>query len=333
MRSLPTILISTFGSKKSGLGHVSRDAELAKLLQPEARIFFHTRSNEKICGLIMARVQARIFRGSLADAIKKSAANLLIVDRPYDIGRVEELCGVDNLKIIAFDYFYYDDGRIDIAINLLNHYIDRAKKIKIKKIYSGLKYAIIRSDVLRLRSRQGITSKSVRRVFICFGGADPNNNTLQALRLLGHLKVKRAKFDVVIGPVFRHISKIKEAGSRLFKKRITLYKNPLNFASLMARADVVICGGGVTLMEALCLGKPTTVMPQKNEINFILKKGISKAVLLLPQELSDEEKYKRMGDLLVNSRYRSKLVKISKKLIDGKGKERIKGIILGKRND
>lgn len=216
--------------------------------------------------------------------------------------------------LIALDFFNYQNEDVDIIINLFSH--NRTEINEFKGIlYEGVQYCILKSEVLTQRNESVTISQNKPRILITFGGEDPNSNTLQVLK---NINFREVDVSVIIGYLNKDRGKIID----LYSQRIRLIKPTLEIGQLMASSDIVVCGGGTTLLEAIYLGNPIIAIPQnKLERDFI--DSIRKTTPLfkledLPMLIS---KAKDLG-------FRLSIEERFKNCIDGKGKERIEQIML-----
>jgi len=91
---------------------------------------------------------------------------------------------------------------------------------------------------------------------------------LEAMDLLRPWRNRLDQVTVVLGPGVGHelTQKVRAAASGL---QFAVVTNPPNFDALMGAADLVLCNGGGTMLEALCLGRLVAVLPQTDaETNF-----------------------------------------------------------------
>jgi spore coat polysaccharide biosynthesis predicted glycosyltransferase SpsG len=324
----PKILFCTYGELKTGMGHVFRDLELAKILKSKARVSFYYSGDSRIEAIIKDEKNEDVTKGNLNKAIQDRSPRLLIYDRPYSLGPLPAIKPNVSLKILALDYYFYGDKRIDCTVNLVKRY-SKTDRISIPQIFEGLKFSIIKDNVLRRKRIQRKITNKINKVIITFGGSDPNNNTIKALKMLSLTKRDCPKIEVLIGHLFRYAYDIKKQGRVLFKNRVIFLKDVKDMGSLMSGADVIICGGGTTLMESLYLAKSVIAMPQTSEeLDFIYRGGIDQAVLLLPENLTMKQKLERVNIFFSDSILRRKLAQKGKMLFDGKGKRRIVDIAL-----
>lgn len=173
-----------------------------------------------------------------------------------------------NKACLTLDYF---DPMVlpAITVNLLDH------SGKMRAAYSsvgrqedymeGPDYAIIRQDILNLRNAAPV-GESVRKIVVTMGGADPAMKSIEALQLLCNIPNAGYAIVVIIGPFFS--KSYEEILRSVALGEMTFPRNPTEFDRYLAEADVVMCSGGGTLLEALSLGKPTIVFPQNEAEKF-----------------------------------------------------------------
>jgi len=326
-RDKPTLLISTYGSHKSGTGHIFRDLELARSLRPHADVVFHMDGSDEARAILNRCGIKLLPGGTLKNAIAQSLPDLIIYDKPYTLGRMGDTGATNDFKILSLDNFYYDDHRIDIAINIINHHHHkRSKRPGIKQVLEGTQYAIVRDDILKFKNIRRGVRRRVRNILVTFGGADPKNHTAKVIRSLEGIKESKFKIKIVRGYVFRK-------GRQYLPKKTfhnyVLQDRVVNMGELMGWADLAFCGAGTTLMELLCNGCPTIVFPQtKDERAFAKSLANQKALMLLPSGSNMVSGRRKIEKVIHDVSLRRKMFIKGKELFDGFGKERIKQLIL-----
>lgn len=324
-KTKPVILISTYGGHKSGIGHIFRDSELAKSLRSFAKVVFHANGSDEVFELLDERGVSQVLRGNFKEAIQKSCPDLIIYDRPFALGKIRWNSRFKRPRIIALDYFYYNDDSVDVAINIKSHHLNKYKRKQIQNICEGIKYAIIREEILKQKKRKKM-NKKVKNILVTFGGADPKNNTQKVIQILNGINTEKFNVSIIRGCFFEKEVKYslrKGIHNYIVKNRI------LNVGSLMRRADLAFCGAGTTMMELLSIGCPTVVLAQTRE-EFELAKRLAeeRALLLLESGCSVDTGRKKVQKFILNPCLRGEMIKKGKQLFDGRGKERIKQIIL-----
>jgi spore coat polysaccharide biosynthesis predicted glycosyltransferase SpsG len=263
----------------------------------------------------------------LLKMIENKKINILIVDQPrMDTDFHVHKAAKPKLLIVGLDYFDYSNKNIDIIINLFNQNLEvpNTKKI-VQKNYQGPKYAIIRDSFLNYVKRKKIIRRRVKNVLIAFGSADPSSNTMKILNLLEKLKTQ-FKVEVVIGPLFKRREELIEKIKRL---NGVAHLNVIDLEKLIFNADLGFSGAGTTLLEFCALRTPVIIFTQnENERRFAEYFEERKAVKLLRENLSDEDKISEIQKIIASQRIRKTMSENQKKLVDLDGKKRIKKIIL-----
>jgi UDP-2,4-diacetamido-2,4,6-trideoxy-beta-L-altropyranose hydrolase len=126
------------------------------------------------------------------------------------------------------------------------------------KKFLGPQYALLKPEYVQLRNLMPPRDGIIRRILVFLGGSDPTNETAKVLIALSHPALTDLAVDVVIGithPNPQSIEKLVTA-----RPSTILYKSLPSLAGLMARADLMIGGGGSTNWERMSLGLPTIVI-------------------------------------------------------------------------
>ena len=210
------------GSARRGLGHVYRSAALADMLRPVGELvyFYHELPEALLPHLRETYVHCH----HLASANSE--------------GQIEELAGhlklhyPDREVIVVLDGYHFDTGyqrRVKdrgyqlVCIDDIHacHYvadlvINHAPSAKVSdysgeaatKFAFGLRFALLREPFLmaaraRSTSAPKLTPGHSERVFMCLGGADPNNDTLDILRLVEE-REPNCEIDLVLGAAYLH---------------------------------------------------------------------------------------------------------------------------------
>lgn len=267
--------------------------------------------------LTMQNTQAAI------DYILHNAMPMMVVDcneASSDIVRAGANSGVDA---VALDYFLSEQPLPAAVINLIDHNPDTlAGHPPIREgvaYYEGPQYAIIRNEFLKARERRVCRGErtSVRNILIAFGGADPSGNTRRALEMIlqwpGEFIV-----NLIIGPLFA--SEMEQVADIVSNKcLVRVHSSPNNMGELFEDADLVFCGGGGTLLEAMCVGVPAIVIAQNApELRHANSLALRNACWL-----SDHVDW----ELVRSVENREKRSKCAQGCVDGQGAERICDVI------
>ena len=234
-----------------------------------------------------------------------------------------------GVPVVALDYFYLDNELVDVIINLNDNCLaDRPVGCKKPDYHLGLDFAIIRQDILELGNKRPVATDRIRKVLITFGGEDPTAWTLKALSWLEKHASNTLEVEVFLGPFFsqrENVISTVNRGTRHSYKVCTEFK-AMKYS--MLKNDLVFCGAGTTLMEAAFLGKPVVALPQQDAERRFMRDFERKGYLLPGAEsaIINNEFYP-IGKLFENRDERTTVIKNGLALVDGKGAERVAGII------
>jgi UDP-2,4-diacetamido-2,4,6-trideoxy-beta-L-altropyranose hydrolase len=274
-----SVLIRTDASVEIGSGHLMRCLTLAdQLAGMGADVAFVCRD---LPGGMFDLLQARGYRG-----VKFSLAEEGDGFQPADAE--ETIRAARGLFPDGFDWLVVDQYQLDMAwesllrpharkLMVIDDLANRPHSCELLldqnyedpsryqglvpadcKLLLGPAYALLRPEYVANRGSDELRRRSLRTVFVFFGGSDPadlTGKTLQALMApgLAHLKV-----DVVVGGSYiRH-----ESLNMLSKERgnTTIHGPQLHLADLMRAADLGVGAGGVTNWERMTLGLPSLVI-------------------------------------------------------------------------
>jgi len=212
-------------------------------------------------------------------------------------------------------------------INLRNRWQEN-ETAKTKGCFQGLEYAIIRTEFLVLRRDVPTTPDKVCKVLLTFGGEDPSGWTIQAVDWLERFVPDTLEVDVVLGGMSRHVEVSKEIADKGERHEYTVHMYRHDIATIMAACDIGFCGGGGTLMEFSCLGKPAVALPQNDLERSFMKIFEKKGYLLEKVEdcVRQQNPYPLL-ELFEDTELRTKVALEGSSIIDGKGIRRVAKIL------
>jgi spore coat polysaccharide biosynthesis predicted glycosyltransferase SpsG len=191
-KKVPKIFFRADGDEKIGLGHITRSTALASTINGDYDCILATRCKishvlEEVSAIYKDIVQLPetdfYSEATRASDIFENA-NLIILDGyPFDFGYQEEL------SIQEFDFFSVDDIHASLFFSriIINHSGGitplNYKAQPATQFYLGPSYSLLRKPFLDAakKRRNEINNKNC---FVCFGGADPENKTLEILRVI-----------------------------------------------------------------------------------------------------------------------------------------------------
>ena len=199
------VAIYVNGNNKRGIGHIYRALEIADEFFVKPDIYYDINQTElKAFGktthnLIPVNGIAELFEQCKKQNYTIFINDILTTTIDYMIGLRTVL---PNAKIINFE----DDGegilKADLVFNALFH------EKEFPQVYAGEKYYI--SGKLFMFYEPIEIKKEVKRVFISFGGADPQNYSDRILNMLTKPDYKNYHFVVVLGRANSNIETLME---------------------------------------------------------------------------------------------------------------------------
>ena len=325
-------LIKVMGGPSIGMGHVMRSLELANELMRRGVAVIGFQCNEDRTS--EEKIQSKGFHcdvsgeEELSKLIDERGVNFLLIDHP---GELTGLCqtlrvAFSDLFIAALDQCDLDNERLDVIVNLFNHNpvlkVPTSEKVG---YYEGLQYAVIRVDFVPYIHQEKVVPSKVENVLVSFGGSDPKKNTIKVVEALRLYPLKGMVFHFILGANFAHRDVIIEM-LRDLETECQVHEDVPHIEELMYRCDLGLSGGGTTMMEMACLGTPAIVVAQNmNEVRFAGHFASHDAVrhLGLAEKVGADEIMDTIADLAESREERKRMSAGGKRLIDGRGCERI----------
>ncbi len=248
------VAIYVNGNNNRGMGHIYRALEIADEFYTKPDIYYDSNQTEKaIFGETHHNLIAVNGIADLYARCKKKKYDIFINDIlttsiDYMIGLKSVL---PNAKIINFE----DDGegvyKADLVFNALY------SNSELKHVYSGEKYyisgkAFMFYNPIKIRNK-------VEKIFITFGGADPQNYSDRLLKIISKKEYSKCKFIVVLGRAKENIEKLLKYNEY---PNIEVVYDISNMPELMSQCDMAITSRGRTGYELAMLGIPSIVMAQ-----------------------------------------------------------------------
>lgn len=211
-----SVLLRADGSETMGLGHLYRMVALADMLAPDFDCYLAYREgfsavwtdNENICAsykITGPEEEEAAEVCALATGLQEeSGYPVIIVLDGYKFDLNYQAC----IKAEGFQLVFVDDiQHTAFVCDLVVNHAPSARRIDYElahysKTAFGLRFALLR-QVFLLPSEQVLSSDPKASVFLCLGGADPDNLSVSVLKLL-----EDSGFDclvnLVIGSAYLH---------------------------------------------------------------------------------------------------------------------------------
>lgn len=249
------VAIYVNGNNTRGVGHIYRAMEMADEFYSKPDVYYDVNQTDPAVfgktthNLIGVDGIADLFERCRGKGYTVFINDILTTSIDYMIGLRSV---VPEAKIVNFE----DDGegvyKADLVINALYHEDD------LPQVHSGERYYIASKAFMFYRPID--IKERVERVFLSFGGADPQNYTDRLLRIIASDEgYRKYRFTVVVGRAKLNVERLLEYNS---EPNIEVLHDVSNMPELMSACDVAVTSRGRTGYELAILGIPSIAMAQ-----------------------------------------------------------------------
>lgn len=248
------VAIYVNGNNKRGVGHIYRALELADEFYVKPDIYYDiNQTDPKVFGNTTHQILPVNGIADLFERCKQKDYTIFINDIlttsiDYMIGLRSVL---PKAKIVNFE----DDGegiiKADLVFNALFH------DSEFSQVYAGEKYYISGKTFMFYEPIK--ISESVNRIFISFGGADPQNYSDRILNMIVKQEYRKYHFIVVLGRAKQNVDSLLTFNQY---ENIEVLYDVSNMPELMSSCDIGITSRGRTGYELAMLGIPSISMAQ-----------------------------------------------------------------------
>lgn len=248
------VAIYVNGNNKRGIGHIYRALEMADEFYVKPDIYYDLNQTDvEVFGntthkLIPVNGIAELYSICKEKQYSVFINDILTTSIDYMIGLRSVL---PDAKIVNFE----DDGegivKADLVINALYH------DEEFPQIKAGEKYYICGKTFLFYHPIE--IKEEVRKVFIAFGGADPQNYSDRLLNIVSKSEYGKYQFVVVLGRAKHNVDALLEYNQY---PNIEVLYDVSNMPELMTSCDVAFTSRGRTGYELALLGIPAVAMAQ-----------------------------------------------------------------------
>jgi UDP-2,4-diacetamido-2,4,6-trideoxy-beta-L-altropyranose hydrolase len=194
------------------------------------------------------------------------------------------------------------------------------------RVLAGPQYALLRSEITKNAGLYRVGQRP-SRVLVTLGGSDSRDDTARVLAEITDLN--DVQINVVLGPFYRHSNPMKRV-SGLQLKQVQVHEGLTSLLDLAQRTDLAVTAAGSTVWELACLGVPMVVVGTAQNQEAVLR-GLTEfgaaQVLGWMTACSPGDINRAVRELLRQPDRLSALSKAAIRLVDGKGVERMAGII------
>ena len=314
------VAIYVNGNNKRGIGHIYRALEIADEFYVKPDIYYDiNQTDPAIFGKTTHNLIGINGIAELYNICKDKQYTIFINDIlsttiDYMIGLRSVL---PKAKIVNFE----DDGEGIVKANIVFNAL--FYKTEYPQVYAGEKYYISSKTFMFY---EPITiNESVKRVFICFGGADPQNYSDRILEMICKPKYLQYHFVVVLG---RAKSNVEELLKYNKYDNVEVFYDVNNMPELMSSCDIGITSRGRTGYELALLGIPSISMAQNHreeKHGFVCNENGFTYIGLNPADEIIESTLNMYLNMSQDTRYRLQNILLSHDLRGGR--ERVMNLI------
>jgi len=263
MISKRRLIFRADGNSRMGLGHVVRCGALAESIGPSYEKIFYTRCN---------------IPGIIEDAEQHFNRIVILNEEESVESEIESICSEiteDDILVMDGDHFkenyqrpFRQTGAAIVCIDDIHSYrflsdivINSAGGISPldydtlpqTQFYLGPEYTLLRKVFLeKANSRK--TNLTNKKIFLCLGGADPDNKTLETLQFIDALKMFE-EVRIVVGGGYQYKDELESYIK--FNRINAVVKSSLNaneMADEMMNCYYAVCSPSTVCFEYMTLG-------------------------------------------------------------------------------
>ena len=248
------VAIYVNGNNKRGIGHIYRALELADEFYSKPDIYYDSNQTDPVVfgrtthNLIPVNGIAELFSICGKEQYDIFINDILTTSIDYMIGLRTVL---PKAKLINFE----DDGEGQVKADLVFNALLSGNDLP--QVKAGEQYYISGKTFMFYEPIE--IKEKVKRVFISFGGADPQNYSDRLLSIISKPEYKDYHFVVVLGRAKQNVEELLKYNKY---KNIEVLYDVSNMPGLMTSCDVGITSRGRTGYELAILGIPAIAMAQ-----------------------------------------------------------------------
>lgn len=276
------------GNSEIGLGHLFRSSALAGMLNQEYTCILVTRCDVESLSKDIKSAFSQIISVPVQDYWLE-AQNFDVIASKEDLIVLDGYCLDSNYQKVlvnkGFELFAIDDihayqfqSRVIInssgGITPFDYH-----SLPSTQYYLGPHYALLRNSFLQAvkHRRKSITDKNC---FICFGGADPQNMTLEILQTKEFLNCSLFEcFHVVVGNAYKYKAELDDFSKKHKNIFIHYAISTEEMVSVMSQCSYAICSPSTVVYEYLSVGGIVFLEQiadnQKDVINYLTQVGLA----------------------------------------------------------
>ncbi len=296
------------GYPEIGLGHVYRAITLANRLIFYNDVTFLMDSNKEIGvkKVLSHHLQVVTFDGKedLFSKLEQINPDIVINDiLDTELNYIEQLKKM-GCFVVNFEDLGEGTESADLVINSLYEYSHPASNH-----YYGHNYVCLRDEFYIIPSKK--VEEPIKKILITFGGTDPNNLTLKALKAVRKMDRKSIQVNIVLGFGYFPKKELYAYVDNLLMEGycIEVKENVQMMAHEIYNADLVITSNGRTIYEITSIGTPFISVSQNERESRHLFVHYLKGIMYLGMayDVSEEDIATAMNELIDDYKTRKQI--------------------------
>lgn len=294
----PNVYFRADGNSKIGLGHVSRLLAIADMISDEfATHFLIINPDNNVCELIKNCCQSLVDLNqepftqeaeTIVSTILKPG-DILVLDG-YGFNKdYQQSLKRGGVKLVVVDDWHREKIISEVVINhaegvdVNNYEVEDGAMV-----FIGAPYAMLKSEYLDLAQKDFIKAK-VNAVFVCFGGADVNNDVIKVIRHLDVTKIYEEIY-IVTGSAYQFAEELqKEIENTDSTIHWSSNLNTQKMIDVMSRCNSAITSPSTIAYEYLCRKGLLFVMKTADNQQLLLNGLINAGVAIDFSEFPNED--------------------------------------------
>jgi UDP-2,4-diacetamido-2,4,6-trideoxy-beta-L-altropyranose hydrolase len=333
-----TIVFRVDASRHTGFGHLQRCLALASApawrdIDREFVVRGDESARQRIerrgcqCTLLPATSTQAEDLAAAAGPASAAADRIVVIDsRTIDPAYRSTLRSM-GVFVVSIDDLASDALPSDVVVNsnVFAGTLDYGRLAPDAQLFLGLDFALLQPEFWDVGER--IVADQVQCVLIVLGASDHREIMPSLIAAVGRVEGDFA-IDVVVGPLFEHAERVREAADR-WPGRVRLLPAPASLVQPMCDADVAVSAGGQTLYELVRVGCPTIALEvshdQREQIDRLARLGCVRNGGGSPD---GTQVTSALRELIDRRDARAMLSRTAQTLIDGQGVIRISEALL-----
>lgn len=340
------LLVRVDADSQMGTGHVMRCLALGQRWQDFggqvtfALALCPPALEERLLAEGMSVIHLSAELGSTEDAeqtgelAKQLDASWIVLDGYHFDEKYETIIKNAGLRLLLIDDIgHFGHCFADIILNQNLHAHPRLYPTREPgaQLLLGPDYALLRREFGVWRGHPRQIPLVAQKVLVTLGGSDPDNVTLKVIQALSRVELANLEGVAIAGGANPHYQELEQAVAASVYP-IRLLKNIKDMPGLMAWADIAVSSGGSTCWELAFMGLPSLTLVLADNQQPIGGKLDSLGVarnLGWGNRVSEAQIAESIRQLCLGKEERAKMSRKGRRLVDGKGCERVLARLTG----